>query len=409
MTALFTAGEAMPTTARVMPRVLMVTGAYYPEISSGGEQCRSMARLLTGRADVQVLTTAIDPRLPRRAVVDGIPVSRVVVDVSRTRSKLAASRAMLVELVRLTRQCDVVHVHGCSTKNVLVTAVAKLLGRPVLLSLHTAGFDEPEAVRRQGTLAWWAFTTADLCLSVSPALVDAYLAAGLSPDRIRQVPNGIDPDRFSPATAAEREALRRRLGIALDRPVVLFVGFFSRDKQPRVLFDAWLSLQVSHALDASLVFVGATSSPYFEVDESLARDMRAEAERHGLGDRLLFAGPTHEVQDYYRAADVFVLPSRREGLPVALLEAMACALPCVASRLPGATDAIIEDGRNGLLVPVGDPDGFADAIRSLLRDHTHAAALGAAARATIARRFAGAAVADSWLDAYTSRMPEAHG
>ena len=386
----------------------MVTGAYDPEISSSGAQCQHMARLLAGRADVQVLTTAVDTRLPRHEVVKGVPVTRIRVDVTRAVSKLRASRRMLVELIRLARRSDVIHIHGFSTKNVLVTAVAKMLGKPIVLTLHTSGFDEPAAIRQQGALAWWSFTSVNLYLSVSPALVDAYLAAGLPAARIRHVPNGIDLHRFAPATIAERAALRDRLGLRGGGPVIVFVGFFSDDKQPRVLFDAWVHLRQSHGIDATLVFVGATTSAYFEVDETLADAMRTDAARLRLADRLVFVGVSHAVQDYLRAADLFVLPSRREGLPVALLEAMACGLPCVASRLPGATDAVITDDENGRLVPVGDVTAFARAMADLLADPARAFALGAAARSTIERRYASADVASRWLDAYDLLTMEAH-
>jgi glycosyltransferase involved in cell wall biosynthesis len=230
--------------------------------------------------------------------------------------------------------------------------------------------------------------------------VDSYLAAGLSPDRIELVPNGIDTDRFVPADADQRRVLRDRLRLPQDRRVILFVGFFSRDKQPRVLFDAWLRLRATTGLDATLLFVGATRSPYFEVDDDLADALGAEALARGVGDRVVFAGATHDPQDYFRAADVFALTSRREGLPVALLEAMACGLPCVASRLAGSTDGIIDDGRNGLLVPAEDVTGFAESLGRVLQDHALAMRLGNAARETILRRFANLDTADRWLSAY---------
>lgn len=382
-------------------RILMVTGAYFPEVSSAGVQCQTLARALEGRADVRVLATAVDPALPRDDVIDGVPVTRVHIDVTSRRSKMRATLRMLADLGRLLPHTDVVHVHGVSSKNVAVTLAAKWFGKPLVLSLHTSGFDEPPAVRAQGLLAWWAFRSADLYLSVSPALVDAFRAAGLSADRVRLVPNGIDTDRFRPATTAERDALRQKLGLPAARPVIVFVGFFSHDKQPRTLFDAWMLLSDHDAIDATLLFVGATESPYFEVDARLAEQMRAEAARRGRSDRLVFAGVTHDVPDYLRAADVFVLPSRREGLPAALLEAMACGLPAVASRLP-ATEGIIADGHNGLLVPVGDATAFAAAIAGLVADPARAAALGAAARATVLERFDANRVADRWMDAYDS-------
>ena len=392
-----TAGRHNRTT---IPRVLMVTGAYHPEISSSAVQCRDMARLLRGRAEVRVLTTAVDRHLRRDDVVDDVRVTRVFVDVTSRPSKLAASFRMITVLLRLIPWCDVVHIHGFSTKNVIVTAVAKACGRPVVLSLHTADHDEAPTIRQHSPLAWWAFTRADLYLSVSPRLLDAYLAAGLPPDRIRLVPNGIDTQRFRPSTADERTELRRRLELPLDRPILMFVGFFSEDKQPRAAFDAWMALHIRHRIDATLLFVGATKSAYFEVDEDLATRMRDDAATAGRQDGVLFTGMTHEVQDYLRAADVFILPSRREGLPVALLEAMACGLPCVASRLPGSTDAIISDGDNGVLVPVGDPGALANGVASLLRDPARASTLGIRARETVSQRFANTDVAGLWMDAY---------
>lgn len=381
-------------------KVLMVTGAYYPEISSGGVQCQNMARLLAGRADVQVLTTSVDPALPRHDTIDGIPVTRIRINVRSGLSKVRAFRRMVIDLFDLVRHCDVVHLHGYSTKNVIATIIAKTFRKPIVMSLHTSGFDEPAAIEQQGSLALWSFLSADLYMSVSPGLVDTYLAAGMPAERMLLVPNGIDIDRFAPASADEQAVLKTRLGLPEHKPVIVFIGFFSADKQPRVLFDAWMQLQSTGRTDATVVFVGATQSGYFEVDPSIAPAMQAEADRAGLGERVRFAGLTHDVPLYLRAADVFVLPSRREGLPVALLEAMACGLPCVASRLPGSTDAIIEDDVNGLLVRPGDVSAVGDAIARLLSDRSNAQRLGAAARATIIDRYSTGNVADRWLEAY---------
>lgn len=378
----------------------MVTGAYHPEISSGGEQCRAMAAHLGGRAEVQVLTTSVDRTLPRHDTIDGVPVTRVQVDVRSRVSRARALRRMVIDLMRLMRRTDVVHVHGYSTKNVVVTMAAKTLGKPIVMTLHTAGHDEPAAIDRQGRLARWAFRSADRYTGVSPALVDAFLAAGMPREQIVLVPNGIDIARFTPAGAAERVALRDSLKLRADRPVIAFVGFFSRDKQPRVLFDAWLQLQTARRIDATLLLVGATTSAYSEVDNTIAPAIQADAAAAAVADRVHFAGVTPDVPSYLRAADVFVLPSRREGLPVALLEAMACGLPCVASRLPGSTDAIVEHGVNGLLVPPGDVAALSNAIDMVLSDAGERGRLGAAARATIMQRYSSDSVANRWLEAY---------
>ncbi len=382
------------------PRVLLVAGAYHPELSSGGLQSAAVARALRSRLDAVVLTTSSDPTLRRQDEVDGVPVTRIHIDVNSRLSLVRALAGMAVALVRLLPRVDVVHIQGYSTKNVLIMALAKLFGRLAILHLQTARHDEPDTIRSQGRLAWWAYSTADLYLSVSPGLTASYLAAGLPADRIREVPNGVDASRFRPASPDERALLRAHLELPASRPLILFVGVISPDKQPHVLLDAWLRLQPNPATASTLVLVGATDPTLFELGGRKIDQLRATAQASGFADRVLFVPPTNQIQDYFRAADMYVMPSLREGLPIALLEAMACGLPCVASRLPGATDTIIDDGLNGRLIATGDVDGFAGAIGELLADPAAAARMGAAARQSVEARYTIERVAGQWLDAY---------
>lgn len=380
-------------------RVLWITGAYQPEFSAGGLQCQGVAAALGGRIQARVLTTCTTPGLRVYDRVEGIPVSRVYVNLHSRLSRLRSAFSMAVELLRLLPSVDLVHVQGYSSKNILVTAVSKLLRRPLVVHLQTAQHDEPAVVRSAGRLAWWAFAAARLYLSVSHGLTDAFTAAGLSTDRIRYVPNGVDVVRFAPADEATRAATRRALNLP-ERPVVLFVGVVTPDKQPHLLFEAFARMQADPALPATLVIVGATDEQLFELGDRLADRIRADAERAGLSERVVFVAPTGRVEDYFRAATIFVLPSVREGMPIALLEAMASGLPCIASLLPGATDVLIEDGRNGRLVEPGNADGFANAIRALLSDPVSAARLGNAARDTVEANYTMAQVAERWMAAY---------
>jgi len=299
----------------------------------------------------------------------------------------------------LLPEIDVVHVHGYSQKNVPVAAMAQLMRKPVVLTLHTSGQDEPQVAAARGAFANWAFRSARLILPVSPNLVRRCEEAGIPAARIRLTPNGIDVTRFRPATADERTALRREIGWSERDRIVMFVGFFSRDKRPDLLFRAW-ERAAGDGVRATLVYVGATASPYFEVDQTIARDIRAHAAAIGRSADVVFVEPTHAMERYYRAADVFVSSSVREANPVALLEAMACGLPCIASRIEGATDVMIEDGVNGLLVEKDDEQMLAVALSAVLRNPDTSARLGREARETVVTRYDIRHTADRWLDAY---------
>jgi len=380
---------------------MLVTGAYYPEISAAGVQCRAAASALRGRADVSVLTTAVDPALPRESIVDDVVVHRVHVDVASRTSKMAASIRLALHLLRARRRYGIIHVHGFSQKNVPVSILARLLGKRLVLSLHTAGQDEPRVAARRGRIASWAFTSPDLVLSVSPDLVARWEAEHLPEDRIRLVPNGVDTVRFRPADDRERAGLRRALGWPADRPVVLFVGFFSRDKRPDLIFRAWRRAAAA-GIGSRLALVGATGAGDYEIDASLVDEIRSGAAACRCSDEVMFIDPTHEIEKYFRAADVYVLPSVREAHPLALLEAMACGLPCIATRLPGSTDALIDDRVNGRLFPMDDEAALAGALQAVLSDPAGARAMGARARETVTARYDIGRTADAWLSAYRS-------
>jgi glycosyltransferase involved in cell wall biosynthesis len=383
----------------VIPRVLLVTGAYYPEISAAAGQCRAVAACLEGRVAFSVLTTAVASGLPAEDRVDGTPVHRVPVDLSDTRSKLLAPVRLMTRTAALRDKYDLVHIHGVSRKNVAVTAAAKLFAKPVIVTLHTAGQEEPASVARRGLPSRWALSAASRIITVSPLLTRACRAAGLPDTLVREIPNGVDLTRFRPPRPGERLALREDLGWPAGATVLLFVGFFSGDKRPVLAFEAFRRI-ASRFPDALLVYVGATKASYYEIDSALAADIRARARQDGLESRVRFIEPINDIERCYRAADVYLLSSARESCPLALLEAMASGLPSVASRLPGATDALVDQGVTGHLIPVDEADLFAEALSSLLADPAAARTMGDRARAVAASRFDIADAAERWRRTY---------
>jgi glycosyltransferase involved in cell wall biosynthesis len=376
------------------PGVVMVTGAYYPELSGAGLQCRCLVRALGDRADCAILTTSTLTG-PAPSEIDGVPVERVPVSIGHPASEVAAGVRLAVGLARLGRRREIVHFHGFSRKSVPLMALARLLGKRRIVKLTSVGHDDPVSIIARGGAIAAAYRQADMYIAVSPGQRDLCIEAGIARDRFRLVPNGVDLERFRPAKPGEREAVRQELGLRIEGPIVLFVGFFSREKQPDVLFEAW---RQRGAASSTLVFVGATRSQYYEVDPALVERIRADA--GPLRERIVFVERAEAIEKYYRAADVFALPSSREGLPNVLLEAMASGLACVASRLPGVTDDMLDGGVSGRLVPPGDVEALSAALAELLADVDLRARMGATARRTAVARYGVEACADAHLDVY---------
>lgn len=374
----------------------MVTGAYYPEISGASLQCRALIRALGARAACTVLTTTMDSSLPSRESVDGVTVHRITVHPG---SVLLAAARMAWRLLRLSRRIDVVHLHGFSRKSRLVLVLAKLLGKPVIIKLTSVGHDDPVSIRGRGRFDAWCYARAEALVGVSPQFGALARSAGLD-RRFHLIPNGVDLGRFHPVSVDERKARQRELGLSPDRTWMLCVGFFSAEKCPDVLFDAWTRMQQDGWPMIGLIFVGATRGPYYEIDPALSARIRAEAARLGIERHVAFVEQTHDIERYYQAADCFVLPSVREGLPNVLLEAMASGLPCVATRLPGVTDALLRHDDTGLLVPPRDPRALEQALRSLLEAPDRAAGMGRRARDTVAQRYGLPQAAEAHLALY---------
>ena len=386
------------------PGVLMVTGAYFPEMSGAGLQCRALVRQLGDMVQFTVLTTTIDPSLPVKDERDGVPVHRVFVDPRSAWSKLTAAWRMTRVLLAERGRFSIVHLHGFSQKSILLVVFALLSGKQIAIKLTSVGHDDPASMRATGWLAYWCYSKARIFFGVSPRLQELYEASGLPRARFRLIPNGVDLQRFHPAADDERRRLRTELGLPADGPLILFGGFFSREKCPDLLFDGWLQLALEGNRSSFLVFIGATRSTYYEVDERLAADLRARVAQYGLESRVLFVEATQEIEKYHRAADIFVLPSVREGLPNALLEAMACGVACVATRLPGVTDSLLADQESGLLVPPRDTAALEKALSTLMAFPDRTRAMGARARQRIERDFSLEHTARQYLAAYQEML-----
>jgi glycosyltransferase involved in cell wall biosynthesis len=370
----------------------MLIGAYYPERSGGGLQCRTLVNALKESVAFIILTTTRQPDLPRRGHVDGVPVHRV--PVRRQASPLAAVR-LVRAFMRVRSQIDIVHFHGFTTKMLAVYVLARLFGKPILEKPVSVGGDDPITMGRG--FPGRVFSRADRFVSISPGMTARFRASRIPLAKVREIPNGVDLDRFRPPhSAAEVANLRAELGLPAGRPIIVSVGFFSRDKAPHVLFEAWRRL----ADRPYLLFIGSTNPAHVEVDSGIVRAIKDEIRTARLEHCVGFVEDTDRVEEYLRASDVFASASRREGLPNALLEAMASGLAIVACRIEGVTTSLIRDGETGFLFPPDDPNALAGRLALVLGDQRLRGRLGAAAREAVAAGLGIHMVAAKYLDLY---------
>ncbi len=269
---------------------------------------------------------------------------------------LAAATAAVAGLARRLRP-DLLVAHWVIPNGPPVAAIARAARLPLVVSLHGSDIYLAERRAAIGRVAGSTLRAAAAVTACSPDLAERASRLGADPALTTVIPYGVDTTRFRPADEATRAAARDWLGLRPGERLVLAGGRLVHKKGLDVAIDAFAGLDPDDRAAARLVLFG-----YGDLRAAL----EAQAARLGLADRVLFTGRV-ERDRFPRvcaAADLFLLPSVHDhagnvdGLPNTLLEAMACGLPIVASRVVGVP-TVIDDGVEGWLVPEGDAGGSA--------------------------------------------------
>lgn len=336
--------------------------------SGGEEQVFILLEGLRERGHRSILACPPGSRCEAEAEARGLETRALPLE--RLGALSGAGVRALFGLRRLFREsgCDLVHLH---------TGRASWLGGLAAWGTGVPALATRRMDRRVRPFLDTRFLYGSLLrrtAAISPAVAERLHEGGVDPGRIATIPSSVDPTRLAPIH--KEEETRSALGTPTDSPVLLSVAALVRRKGLDVLLGALAQL-AQRGLHPILWVAG--EGPERSALERQRREL-------GLDRTVRFLGRRDDVPDLVAACDVFVLPSRQEGLGVAALEAMAGARPVVASRVGGLGEAVIDD-RTGLLVPPADVDALARALTRLLRDPALRERLGAEGPARIAEGY----------------------
>lgn len=279
--------------------------------------------------------------------------------------------ACVRRLANLCRRHHVAAIHAHQYAPFFYSALARTLAwreMPIVFTEH--GRDYPDYRRSKRVLAnRWILGRRDRVVGVGECVRQALIEnEGLSPNRIEVIYNGIDVARYA-GHANERQAVREHLGLADDHVAIIHVARLNRLKDHPTAIRA-MSLLASRFPQARMLIVGDGEER--QTIESLVAEL-------GLSQQVQLLGTRRDIPALLAAADVFLLSSVSEGIPLTLIEAMAAGLPCVSTAV-GGTPEVVADGQTGLLTPAGNPEQLADKLATLLTDENLRQRLGAAGK-----------------------------
>jgi glycosyltransferase involved in cell wall biosynthesis len=370
-------------------KVLFIIRYFHPFVGGTEKQALTLAsRLVANGIDVTILTSRFRYSWQRTDRIQNVCVIRLPSPRIKVIGALVFLICLACYLIRYKNHYSIVHTFQIGYTSFVSILLATVLRIPTLIKVASSGSGGDVKRARQtawGKLCLLMAKKATRIIAVSDSVKRELMQEGVPPGSIESIANGVDLGLYEPY--GDKPAMRRRCRLP-EKNTIVYAGRLSPEKGIDVLVRSFALLVQSQPCQLLIIADG----PEGETVAQLIVE-------HELNGSVLLVSKVEEVAPYLKASDLFVLPSRFEGLSNALLEAMACGLPVISTRVGGSRD-IIEDGVNGLLVEVDAMDQLRDAMERVLRDRRLAAALGANARSAVETKHDMKSVANAYINLY---------
>jgi glycosyltransferase involved in cell wall biosynthesis len=368
----------------------MIISLFHPLVGGTEKQAQRLAKKLKERGVTISLLTREVKGCPSREEIDGITVFRKIKTIELgILWGISYILSTLFFLIRFRKGYNLIHCHHLQGFHSLASLLVKgLLNKKVIVKVAGGGESGDLYVikeRKLGRLYLQFIKRADRIISVSREITSQLRENGFSESIIQEIPNGVDTSEFIP----------RELPLSSGERVLIYVGRLDPLKGLDDLLKAFKKVSERYP-ETRLVLVG---------DGPERTNLIQLALELGISNAVSFEGIQEEVKTYLRRGEIFTFPSLTEGLSNVLLEAMACGLPVVATRIGGNTE-LIEDGLNGVLVNPRDPDELAEAIITLLANPEKSKQMGRGGRKIVEEKYSLDRIADEYLMLYQNLRAE---
>lgn len=291
-------------------------------------------------------------------------------------------------LIVLKSKYDLIHAHSLDSPAAIASNIGPVLGKPVYITIHNTGKVKAMTRRTGGEKKLRRIIKHSRALvSINREITEELEQSGCPRDKIAFIQNGVNTRIFHPLDNEEKLHKTKSMGFA-ERDIFLFVGDFIHQKGIDTLLEAWSIFgKNSNTKNCILLLIG---------DGALGKSMRNLARELNLEPNTRFLGARNDVHRYLQIANVFIQPSRWEGLSIALLEALASETTVIATPVGGANE-IITDGFNGLISPIDNPIVLASKISILNEDRELSRHMAIEGRRTVEKGYSIGKCTDNYL------------
>ncbi len=365
--------------------ILMISGNYHPTIGGAEKECQKQAEYLhRSGINVMVLTQYLEG-LPQYEVINGVSVYRSI----RASRPWAITYVLSILHFMVTRrnEYDVVQCFGIFYHTTAAVVMKCLYKKKVINRIESAGekgdLGRIKAIKYR-FLITFTWKKVDRIVAITKEICNELISHRVHTGKVIKIPNSVDTDYFAPSEINNWKNPFQ----------ILFVGRLTEAKGVGVLLEALKNIIMKGYNDLLLTIVG---------DGDLRQELESMALNLDLKKYVNFVGYKKDVRKYYHTSHILVLPSNWEGLPLVLLEGMACGLPIVASDLTGIREGI-EDGINGYLFAPGNKDELSEKIMFLINYRGKAKDMGQINREKAVNQFSTRIVFKKYVELYKSLL-----
>ena len=379
-------------------KVLMVTERYLPIWGGAENQLRQLIPHLIDRgSEVEIVTRCFHENMAAKENLGGVVVHRLGTPGTSVFAQLYFIICLFLFLLKAARTTDIYHSHGAVKMGAICWLVAFLCRKKNVAKIATAGHIPKMLTTISGRFILSLFKRSSAIISMTTEIDCELSTLGIPISKIHTITNGVDCSRFSSGSFEEKKAWQIEHHLPPDCQIILFSSRLVLRKGLDLLINCWADILRSCPASYLVIVGSGTDQP-----DSVEEEMRDRVEKDKLTN-ILFVGETESPEDYLSIADCFVFPSRQEGFPNALMEAMASQLPCVASRI-GGVEAIVDDGETGVLFEPENSKDLAEKCKALLQSSEKKEVIGKNARQKMFSVFSFETIAERYVKLYSTLL-----